>query len=766
MAKSAAITRFVQSILLFAGILSLSFGQSHSDSVSTDTMKIPINDLESKVRSTLMFGGSSPVSFSGEGRMKLQYHEFMQCPDYARADRSWTESNWEGNEDMLRIGMVVRASRNTVLWSKIGFQNTLPGITSNANATPVTTNSADNYGMIQDQTRHDKLEETATIHEDMCAGLAIRTIPASFWLKMGNILWTEASPLTIWKAQPRNTGWDFLPYEIEQPINRYYDYNIAKGAKEGRASWNKKALNGIDLESINLPWDLYLNAIYGIYERYDSDEREFVDWSNDIAYAGDWPQTQAKQRGVGNTYNQVFHLRLAKNKLFDGMTIGINYMNFIVQDDIKNNPLFSATFFGSRSPYINGASGTRDTAFYKQPQVVSVDVKGPVNSHLDIQADLALSVVDSTLIRYDSVASHEWKSASPLAPAFYGHLKSTYALPANLDVACITKDFYSPMSFAAPTDAFFPFGANLLGAGKFLARGEASPYAQNMAGALVSIMPDLGSGHFKLSYGQHFQLQTARDLIFFPYRLNGQDYWSLFQSSYNRWGIGLFDAILPARYAKRLGDESYPSNVSASNTGGPDAGGIRQDYLSTYEGFVPYESASQAAANSAEKTTIFTRSVNVPQHRKYTFNLELDASYDLGPLVGYNKDFYISGYGAINGVSTEFTPIALSQKNQQLWSWYVRSEPAFEFSDKFYLIGMIGFENWRADNAYMNLPVIGITRVPINYYDYAYGIGFDWEMASRVGLHTRIKWMQHEDLNYTDNNWATPIISSEIKMWF
>jgi len=42
---------------------------------------------------------------------------------------------------------------------------------------------------------------------------------------------------------------------------------------------------------------------------------------------------------------------------------------------------------------------------------------------------------------------------------------------------------------------------------------------------------------------------------------------------------------------------------------------------STYEGFVPYESASQAAANSAEKTTIFTRSVNVPQHRKYTLIL-------------------------------------------------------------------------------------------------------------------------------------------------
>jgi hypothetical protein len=55
---------------------------------------------------------------------------------------------------------------------------------------------------------------------------------------------------------------------------------------------------------------------------------------------------------------------------------------------------------------------------------------------------------------------------------------------------------------------------------------------------------------------------------------------------------------------------------------------------------------------------------------------------------------------------------------------------------------------------------------PINYLDYAAGLGFDWEMSPRVGLHTRAKWMRHEDVNYTDNNWQTPILSMEIKMYF
>jgi hypothetical protein len=384
-----------------------------------------------------------------------------------------------------------------------------------------------------------------------------------------------------------------------------------------------------------------------------------------------------------------------------------------------------------------------------------------------MHADVAISMMDTTFVRYDSVAAHTWASSNNApCPAFYGHLKSSYGVPATLDIAAISKGFYSPLSFAAPTDAFFPYGSNLIGAGKFLARGEASPYGQNMAGAVIGVSPDIGYGHLKFSYGQHFQMQTARDLIYFPNRLNGQDYWSLFHSSYNRWGIDLFDASLPPSYKKRLGDESNTRNTYGSPLG-PDAGGVRQDYLSTYEGFVPYEDSAEAMGNLHEKTGIFTRSVNVPTHRKYTFNLEADVAYAINQLIGYRHDIFLSGYAAINGVSTSFAPIAFSQKDQLLWSLYLRFEPAIALSDKFYILGLLGYENWRSDMAWMaSSDNSTAVRSPINYRDIAYGLGFDWEMSPRVGLHNRNKFMTHQDAAYHGNDWATPIVSLEIKMWF
>ena len=66
-----------------------------------DSLGLTENDLESKVRSTLMFGGSSPVSFSGEARLKLQYHQMKKPPVYLENDKSYVQSNWEGNESLF-----------------------------------------------------------------------------------------------------------------------------------------------------------------------------------------------------------------------------------------------------------------------------------------------------------------------------------------------------------------------------------------------------------------------------------------------------------------------------------------------------------------------------------------------------------------------------------------------------------------------------------------------------------------------------------------
>jgi hypothetical protein len=737
-----------------------------------DSLGLTANDLEAKVRSTLMFGGSAPVSFSGEARVKGQYHEISAPPGYLKNDRSYIQTGWEGNEGMLRIGMVARAGRNTTIWSKIGFQNTFAGVNYlNSKAGP----NARGTGINEGDTvpgLHDKSNDPAYIHEDMCAGFAVRTVPASFWLKMGSILWTEASPFTVWKSQPRTFTWEYLPFEIEQPIARYFEYNMAKGEKVGRAAWHKKALQGINFESINLPYNLYFNFIYGKGEAYDNGEREYVDFSNDVAYAGD-AGSPAKGKGIGESYRHVWHSRLAARDFLGGLTPALNLYALDYSEDIVTNSIFKKVFGISNYTTLN------TKGFYKEPKVGSFDIRGPITEALTIHGDIAASVIDTTWIRVDSVVtstgkdtlaitSHSW---TPLSPAFYLHVESKYLLPVMADVAIISKGFYSPLSFAAPTEIFFPFGANLLGPGKFVGRSEASPYGQNMAGLNLQFAPALpGYGHLKIFYGQHFQLEKARDVIAFPYRLNGQDLFGLFHSSYNRWGNNLIDHSLPNNYIQRLGDESFKT-TAYNNPVGAEGGGLRSDYLAMYETFVPYESQAQVDSSimmMPGNTEVFRTNPYLPIHRKFTFNLELDGSYDIGPFIGYPNDFFLGIYGALNGVTTSFAPLAFNDKSKDmlLWGTYLRFEPAIALAKKFYVIGLAGIENWRSQKAYTSLDNITITKTPIDYRDYAVGFGFDWEMLSRVGLHGRFKWMQHDDIHYSRNNWATPVASTEIKMWF
>jgi hypothetical protein len=810
---------------LIVSSLTVTAQQSVADSSALqhmlDSMGISKSDLEAKVQSTLMFGGSAPVSFSGEARLRLQYHQIDNAPEYLEKDKTYLQSNWEGNESFIRLGMVVRAGRNAVLWTKIGFQNTLPGNYVN----PEYVDQLE-FGEKEIASETHKDGSPAIIHEDMNAGIAIRTVPVSFMLKMGAVQWIESSPLTVWKSQPRTFAWEYLPFEVEQPIARYFEYNLAKGEKSGRAAWNKKAFQGITLESINLPGNLYFNFLYGTVERYDNFEREFVDFSNDIAYAGE--TSPAKGIGIGDSYRHVIFSKIAANELFGRFTPSLDFTAITYDKDVYKIELFKKVFMF----YDSGA-----TAFYKQPLTASFDLRGPATDKFTIHGNIALNYVDTVLLTktittnapgsqktMDTVVNEKHKG-TPINPAGYLRFESTYFLPVNADIAYIGKGFYSPKSFAAPVDAFFPFGANLLGPGKFIGGGDASPYTQNMAGINLQVIPKLpGYGHLKFSYGQHFQLKSAQDVIFFPYRLNGQDLFSLFHSSYTRWGNGLIDHHLMevgnspnnptnSKYKYRMGDEGYVTNTK-SRQRGPMAGGLRTDFLSAYEGFVPYQDSAMAQSNydSVPKYTsgnnagnytpytknsvksIYTPGRFVPKHQKFTFNLDMDGSYDIGPLVGYPRDLFMGLYAAINGVSTSFKAIALNDKTKDmlLWGTYVRFEPAIAITNKFYILGVAGFENWRAQNTYMPIYCTSandfdtsdieknlgteaknqynkgkrLFLVPIDYRDYALGVGFDWDVLARVGLHGRVKWMKHDDVNFQALSWETPIISAEIKMWF
>lgn len=816
------IKKIISGIVTVAGILTCSVSvisaETPIDSSALkqmlDSLGLNESDLEGKVRSTLLFGGSAPVSFSGEARIRLQFHNMDEPPAYIQNDKTYLSQGWEGNESAFRLGMVARAGRNAILYSKLGFQNTLPGTYEKKY------DYSDTSEQVRDTTTAQLTHKDGSpviIHEDMAAGLALRTKNASFMLKMGGLIWTEMSPLTVWKSQPRTFAWEYLPFEVEQPIGRYYEYNIAKGEKSGRAAWNKKPFQGINIESINLPGNLYFNFLYGTYERYDNCEREYVDYSNDIAYAGE--TNESKGLGIGDSYRHVLLGKIGVNELLGRLTPSVDFARYTYDEDVKNNRLFKSVF-----QFFKPGS----KAFYKDHFTSSIDLRGYISDKFRIHGNFAINRVDTNWLfkevdtnvinnvnRFDTVVrkSH---SKTGINPALFLRLESKYGLPISADIAVISKGFYSPKSFVAPVDAFFPFGANLCGPGAFIAQAEASPYAKNMAGVNLQVVPNLpGYGHLKVTYGQHFQLESAQDVIFFPYRLNGQDLFSLFHSSYSRWGNDAVDHCFSdvtinngggqTKYQYRLGDEGF-LRFGDKFPRGMMAGGLKTTYLSSYESFVPYSDKEMADSNynivkrknkydSAAAALIYTPGTYVPKHRKFTYNLEFDGSYDIGPLVHYPRDFFMSLYAAINGVSTALKPLAFNEKadDMLLWGTYLRFEPAIAVTGKFYILGLAGFENWKTGKTYMYLdsvkgsPVTSqyieenlgtaardqfvnegtrLFNVPINYRDYALGIGFDWDMLARVGLHGRIKWMKHDDVNFKSNSWETPVIAAEIKMWF
>jgi len=844
---------------------------SHTpDSTRLDSIEKSLPFLEGKVLSTLLFGGSAPVSVTGEARLKGTYHDFTEYPSFLGPHLKYdggSDSTAQDRAALLptggtRLGLVVQPSRNLALWSKLGFSSKFSGIRMRAMDTA-------NGGFSLAQAHYFSANNPVAIFEDMAAGIAVMTEPVSFWIKMGSIIWAEASPLTIWKAEPRAFAWEYLEYEDEQPSSEYYKSNVAIGEKTGRAAWNKKAFNGINLETINLPLDFYVDLLYAKFPDYDPYEREYMDFSGDLGYASEELNPVIIQTGYGDSYRHTVHARIAK-KLAD-LTLGLNYNGITVANDIiyaqgpsgiffnsmfsidnsataKGKPVWASEYkytdstgkvLGTGSHAPAGYIGRIDSSaldfgkgFYKEPHAFSIDLKGNIGPHFSLQTDIGVSRTDTTWVWADTVPTDRATvpltvqkiehTYSDFVPAMYTNLGfDAKSFNVSADLAYMKKGFNSPFSFVNPMDAFFAFGSNTVGEGTFSAKTEASPYCQNMAGMQLSVSPKLpGDGHVILKYGQHFQPETGRDLLFFPYRLNGMDVTSFITSSYNLDGLGTVDyPMTGVKYDRRLGDESYDPQLDVKGDPtdwahleeGPEKGGLRADYLSMYEGFVPYDDPRQVLLNIRSRrgqinqkrdvspgplgkviqdngdtveltnnTLISDDNGFVPMHRKYTGNLELDVAYDIGPFIHYKNKFYLSVYAAIEGVSTALRALDVNENDNDmlLWSSYFRFEPAIALTGQFYLDILLGFENWRSNKAWMNLAVgddgkedldtsaVIIKRVPINYQDVAYGIGFDWDILTRTALHWRCKWLTHTDVGYGKNDYDAFLTSLELTTFF
>lgn len=826
-----------------------------------DSIQANLDKYESMARRSLVGGGSKPVSFAGEAIGKIVGSSYEKSPTWMDADKTQFKNSFA----TLRLGMVASPNRNLRLWSKVAFNNAMLGNMAANNQMGTGTGADGKSDSVSLPTGWKRSVSTGeagfkvgnAVYEDMAVGLVAKVGPTTWSAKLGGVLWNELSPLTVWKMQPRIFSWDYLPFELEQSTAQFYDYGTVKGEKSGRAAWNKKPFQGMQLESVDLPFGLYFNSFYGIYEGYNKNQPWIIpqDKNTELQYSeDDYRSYLTKGVGIGDGYRFSSFLRLAKTDLPNGLAAGANWFGYNVDENYPRQWKWAAKNDVAQTRIYKLVDGKKLLAnnYYVEPKVASFDVRRNVPGGLNFHIDVAMSKADSTYYSIDSAQQRllkleylpemqakaatvgSYQAIGEKSSGWIPGLYTTVAYPvtvadkqldAELRTVYFPKKFQSVGSVVNPMDGIMPFEANMTGAGKFAGADNGTAYVSNLAGSNLIVKVPVPRGHAKVSWGLHSQLENGKDLVYFPWRQNGLAFNSTLASDFTQYDQGVLDDYLRAdkgaataaklRQVKRLGDEFFvgaaKANQYAPTLG--DVGGARGAYNSTYEGFVAYKLGTNdrtdtaAFLNDAGVKQVLENMATgaVPQSKKFTQNFSFDGSWEVSQLWSGKRSVFVQTYVAFNSITKSanagIPAFSAEDDNVLLAGKNLRLEPVVQITPKFYLIGLIGNETWKSaygvallDSAgrtvSADVEVTGATgavtkagrakvakylvNAPVDYSDWIYGLGFDWDMAARVGLHVRCQYFTHEDAGISKNaplaksinDYQAWLTSAEVKMWF
>jgi hypothetical protein len=288
--------------------------------------------------------------------------------------------------------------------------------------------------------------------------------------------------------------------------------------------------------------------------------------------------------------------------------------------------------------------------------------------------------------------------------------------------------------------------------------------------------PTFNRGYLDFQYAQHRQIDAGQDVIAFNYRLNGRNMWE----SSNSWTKHKPLFVADSGNASGAG---YIARAGIQRDAGEgikmyrQRGGLYGGTWELWESFVAYEKGTQVAKQE------------VPMHAKWSTYMSFMGGYDIGHWLGTDRNVMMTAFLALSGVSTSFAPLAVSEKqsNMLMTSFYGQFEPTVAVTPTFHMVGILGLETFRSEKAYLIYSAPNAVskynektnpshanevspyyygKAPINYMDFAIGLGFDWDFSDRVGLHFRYKFMTHSDETVPDNNWHSHYIAAETKAWF
>ena len=713
-----------------------------------------MDNIAENLESTLMGKDDAPLAVSGFMAFRLKNFHYSEASEYLASDKARTAV-----DAMFKANIVAMPNSYMTLWTNLTFPFDLSGLFSNNLGSQPTNVPTSNERVLFD---HSTDYYSSTVDEEMNFGVDIRAGVFGAYVTAGGVIWANSSPLTMWEREtmPR-FGWVYETFEDEKTVSTYYKEKVFKPVKEGgRAFWTNRSFGGVFVSAYQLPFDMTAQAMVSQPADMDVGTRDglrmFGGQPGELEMSGDYDL-----RGA------VYHGRLAKNKIAENLSVGLNYMGVVFDEALLYEPEFYSQYNAmSVDPTIMNT------------HVASIDFKGNITPKFYLMADVALSMTDSlNFYKTDSSKQmskyqknsydSEWNTPQI---GVYVKAQSKYieGWPMTVEAIFLQKDFYSPFSMSNPS-RFLAWRKD-----EFALNSGSMRYTPNMAGINLKIEPEFNRGHLDIQYGLHSQVEDGDDVLLFNYRLNGRNLWE----STNSWtkhkplfwadsGNAIFNG-----YVERAGVLTPGVGVKMTR----QQGGLRGGTWEMWETFVAYENAQQIQDSV------------VPSHTKWSSYFSLAGGYDIGHWFGTDRNIVMSGYASISGVSKTFSPIAYSesQSDMLLWSFYGQAEPAIAITPSFHLVGILGLETFRSEYGYVidilknNIDKPNSTKqthyndvsttfyrqAPINYLETALGIGFDWNFADRAGIHFRYKWATHSDETVPDNDWSGHYIYAETKVWF
>ena len=719
-----------------------------------DSINASLDTLSGNMESTLLGKDDLPLAVSGYMAFRLKNFHYSERSPWVQNDYARTSV-----DALLNVNIVAMPNSYITLFTNLMLPYDLTGLYTNSLGKQPTGVPTEDERVLFD---HSTDFYSSTINEELNVGVDIRAGVFGAYVTAGGVIWANTSPLSMWEREtnPRFV-WQYELFEDEKTVSTYYKEKSFKPVKEGgRAFWTNRSFGGVYANVYQLPFDMHAQFLVSQPADMDPGTRDGL-----RMYGGQ--PGELEMSGSYDYRGSVYAARLAKDKIAENLTVGLNYMGVVFDDAIIYEPEF-------RNQWVSNGS----VPLLLNTHVGTVDVRGNITPKFYLMADVAVSVTDSSVFyRSEDVAGYDEKDASKSSGyssdtyessrndpqvGVYVKAQSKYieGWPMTLEAIYLPAEFYSPYSLSNPSR--FPSWRK----GEAYLNGGSLRYSPNMAGLNFKLEPTFNRGYFDVQYGQHRQLEETKDVIVFNYRLNGRNMWESTNSWTKHKPLFIADS----------GNASGPHYVARAGANKTTKGGVKQ-YRQTgglfggtwelWESFVAFDNAKQALDDE------------VPTHAKWSSYFSFMGGYDIGHWFGTDRNIMMTGYFALSGISTTIAPIAYSekQKDMLMTSFYGQLEPAVAVTPSFHMVGILGMETFRSEKAYlqeeysssvsdMPLNLYAYKKAPINYLETAIGLGFDWDLAARVGLHVRYKYMTHSDETAPINDFHFHYISAETKAWF